>query len=50
MPSAIVSDGNVAIIGTINMDYRTFYLNFENGVAFYLLHRHQRWKRMCAGR
>lgn len=32
---AIVSDGNVAIIGTINMDYRTFYLNFENGVAFY---------------
>ncbi|MFA6890753.1 MAG: phospholipase D-like domain-containing protein, partial [Sphaerochaetaceae bacterium] len=31
----IVSDGKVAIIGTINMDYRTFYLNFENGVAFY---------------
>jgi cardiolipin synthase len=31
----IVSDDKVAIIGTINADYRTFYLNFENGVAFY---------------
>lgn len=31
----IVSDDKVAILGTINMDYRTFYLNFENGIAFY---------------
>lgn len=30
-----VSDDRVAIIGTINMDYRSFYLHFENGVAFY---------------
>ncbi|MFA7119415.1 MAG: cardiolipin synthase [Sphaerochaetaceae bacterium] len=31
----IISDDKVAILGTINMDYRTFYLDFENGVAFY---------------
>jgi cardiolipin synthase len=30
-----VSDDKVAIIGTINMDYRSFYLHFENGVLFY---------------
>ncbi|MGH0053171.1 MAG: cardiolipin synthase [Sphaerochaetaceae bacterium] len=30
-----VSDDRVAIIGTINMDYRSFYLHFENGVVFY---------------
>lgn len=30
-----VSDDRVAIIGTINMDYRSFYLHFENGVIFY---------------
>ncbi len=30
-----VSDDRVAIIGTINMDYRSFYLHFENGVLFY---------------
>jgi len=31
----IITDDEFAIIGTINMDYRAFYLNFENGVAFY---------------
>jgi len=30
-----VSDDEVAIVGTTNMDYRSFYLHFENGVAFY---------------
>lgn len=30
-----VSDDKVAIIGTINMDYRSFYLHFECGVALY---------------
>jgi len=30
-----VSDDKVSIIGTINMDYRSFYLHFECGVAFY---------------
>jgi cardiolipin synthase len=30
-----VSDDKVSIIGTINMDYRSFYLHFENGVLFY---------------
>lgn len=30
-----VSDNKVAIIGTINMDYRSFYLHFECGVALY---------------
>ncbi|MFA6864201.1 MAG: cardiolipin synthase [Sphaerochaetaceae bacterium] len=30
-----VSDGKVAIIGTINMDYRSFYLHFECGVVLY---------------
>jgi cardiolipin synthase len=28
----IISDDDNAIVGTINMDYRSFYLNFENGV------------------
>lgn len=28
----IISDGDHAIIGSINMDYRSFHLNFENGV------------------
>ncbi len=30
-----VADDKVAIIGTINMDYRSFYLHFENAVLFY---------------
>ncbi|WP_320128010.1 cardiolipin synthase [uncultured Sphaerochaeta sp.] len=30
-----VSDDKVAIIGTINMDYRSFFLHFENGILFY---------------
>ncbi|KMQ50361.1 Cardiolipin synthetase [Chitinispirillum alkaliphilum] len=28
----ILSDDEVAVIGTINMDYRSFYLHFENAV------------------
>lgn len=31
----MVSDDQIAIVGTINMDYRSLYLNFECGVAFY---------------
>lgn len=31
-----VSDDKVAIVGTANMDYRSFYLHFECGAAFYL--------------
>ena len=30
-----VSDDNIAIVGTANMDYRSFYLHFECAVAFY---------------
>ena len=30
-----VSDDQVAIVGTANMDYRSFYLHFECGVLFY---------------
>ena len=30
-----VSDDSVAVVGTANMDYRSFYLHFECGVAFY---------------
>ena len=30
-----VSDDTVAIVGTTNMDYRSFYLHFECGVALY---------------
>lgn len=30
-----LSDDKVAIIGTVNMDYRSFYLHFECGVAFF---------------
>ena len=29
------SDDKVAIVGTTNMDYRSFYLHFECGVSFY---------------
>ncbi|MDG5816984.1 cardiolipin synthase [Chitinispirillales bacterium ANBcel5] len=28
----ILCDDDIAIVGTINMDYRSFYLHFENGV------------------
>lgn len=30
-----VSDDSVAVVGTANMDYRSFYLHFECGVCFY---------------
>jgi len=30
-----VCDDDVAIVGTVNMDYRSFYLHFECGVAMY---------------
>lgn len=30
-----VSDDEIAIVGTANMDYRSFYLHFECAVAFY---------------
>lgn len=30
-----IADDKVAIIGTINMDYRSFFLHFENAVLFY---------------
>ncbi len=30
-----ISDDKVSIIGTVNLDYRSFYLHFECGVAFY---------------
>lgn len=30
-----IADDKVASIGTINMDYRSFYLHFENAVLFY---------------
>ncbi len=32
---AIVSDGKKAVVGSINMDYRSFYHHFENGVYMY---------------
>ena len=28
----VVCDDETAIVGTINMDFRSFYLHFENGV------------------
>ncbi|MDD3823998.1 MAG: phospholipase D-like domain-containing protein, partial [Sphaerochaetaceae bacterium] len=30
-----VSDDEVSIVGTTNMDYRSFYMHFECGVAFF---------------
>lgn len=30
-----VSDGEIAVVGTINLDYRSLYLHFENAVLFY---------------
>ena len=29
---SIVSDDETAVVGTVNMDFRSFYLHFENGV------------------
>lgn len=31
----LIADDNIAIIGTANMDYRSFYLHFETGVLIY---------------
>lgn len=31
----VVSDDKVALVGTINLDYRSFYFHFECGVVFY---------------
>lgn len=31
----LLSDGNAAILGSINCDYRSFYLNFECGLVLY---------------
>lgn len=31
----LVADDKVALVGTVNMDYRSFYFHFECGVAFY---------------
>ena len=30
-----VSDDKIGVVGTINMDYRSLYLHFENGVLLY---------------
>ena len=30
-----VADDEVAVVGTINLDYRSLYLHFENGVWLY---------------
>ena len=30
-----MADGELALLGTINMDYRSFQLHYECGVAFY---------------
>lgn len=30
-----VADDDIAVVGTANMDYRSFYLHFECGVSFY---------------
>ena len=32
---SIVSDDDTAIVGTINMDYRSFFLHFECATCFY---------------
>ena len=32
---AIVADDEVAVVGSINLDYRSLYLHFENGVWLY---------------
>ena len=30
-----ICDGEIAVVGTINLDYRSLYLHFENAVLFY---------------
>ena len=35
---SFVCDDEVAVVGTINMDYRSLYLHFENGVWMYRNH------------
>ena len=32
---SLVSDDKYAVVGTVNLDYRSFYLHFENAVLFY---------------
>ena len=32
---SFVCDDEIAVVGTINLDYRSLYLHFENGVWFY---------------
>lgn len=32
---SLIADGEVCILGTINFDFRSFYLHFENGVLAY---------------
>lgn len=32
---SLTADGEIALLGTINMDYRSFQLHYECGVAFY---------------
>ena len=32
---SIVSDDDIAVVGTINMDYRSFFLHFECATCFY---------------
>jgi len=31
----IVADDEIAIVGTMNMDFRSFYMHFECGTVFY---------------
>ena len=31
----VLVDGNMATVGTVNFDYRSLYLHFENGVFLY---------------
>jgi cardiolipin synthase len=31
---SMLCDGKYAVVGTINLDYRSLYLHFENGVYF----------------
>ena len=33
--SKVVLNEHCAVVGTINMDYRSFYLHYENGVWVY---------------
>ena len=30
-----VADDSIALVGSVNMDYRSYFLHFENGVLFY---------------